>query len=100
MLTAHDVLQKTLREAGAEVPQNRGGRDLQLRKLDCAVITLLHDIRQSSDLEPIDTVAGIFIEGKLLYENAGFFEKTHIQICVCNQRQIKGVFRVHDSELA
>jgi hypothetical protein len=97
--TAHDVLLPTTREAGTELPQNAGGDDLWLRKLDCAVITMLHDIRQSENLEPVDTVAGVFIEGKRLYSTAGFYKKTHIQLCVCNPRQIQGVFRVGKGHL-
>lgn len=49
--------------------------------------------------QPFDTVKGIFTEGEPAYENAGFAEKTHVQICVRNQDCIKGVFRVPDSQL-
>jgi len=31
--------------------------------------------------------------------DAGFFEKTHIQICVRDKSSIKGVFRVSDDHL-
>jgi hypothetical protein len=34
-----------------------------------------------------------FIEGLPLYENAGFHEQTHIQICVRKPEQIIGYFR-------
>ena len=60
---------------------------------------MLHDIRKSGELEPVDTVAGVFVEGNKIYENAGFFEKTHIQICVRDPQLIKGVFRVPKDEL-
>ena len=33
-----------------------------------------------------------FWEGQKLYPNAGFREKNHIQICVCNPNCIKGYF--------
>ena len=33
-----------------------------------------------------------FWEGHSLYPNAGFAEKNHIQICVCNPNCIKGYF--------
>lgn len=33
-----------------------------------------------------------FCEGQELYPNAGFREKNHIQICVCNPNCIKGYF--------
>ena len=39
-----------------------------------------------------DTVRGFITEGAALYPGAGFHEKTHIKICVCNPAQIKGVF--------
>jgi hypothetical protein len=41
----------------------------------------------------------VFIEGAPIYEGSGFFEKTHIQIAVCNPDCIKGVFRVPDAQL-
>jgi hypothetical protein len=43
---------------------------------------------------PFDTVKGIFQEGAPIYQEAGFREKTHIQICVRDPECIKGVFRV------
>ena len=48
----------------------------------------------------IDSVKGIFVEGSPVYEDSGFFHKTHVQICVCNPDCIKGVFRVPDRFLA
>ena len=47
----------------------------------------------------IDTVKGVFIEGGAVYEGSRFYEKTHIQIAVCNPYCIKGVFRVPDAQL-
>ena len=44
------------------------------------------------NLRPFDTIRGLFQEGKPLYETSGFFEKTHIQICVRNPNCIKGFF--------
>ena len=70
-----------------------------LRPIDNAVIQMLHKIRRDRGETPIDTVKGVFIEGKPIYEGSGFYEKTHIQIAVCNPDCIKGVFRVPDSQL-
>lgn len=42
----------------------------------------------------MDTVRAVFTEGRPLYPNAGFFEKTHAQIALPNPACIKGVFRV------
>jgi hypothetical protein len=91
---------QTYEAAGSRLPENSGGSDLLLRKLDCAVIQMLHDIRRSKRQDPIDTVSGIFIEGDPIYEDSGFHEKTHIQICVRNPNVIKGVFRIRDDDLS
>ncbi len=40
----------------------------------------------------IDSVRGMFPEGELLYPNAGFREKNHIQLCVINPNCIIGYF--------
>jgi len=39
-------------------------------------------------------------EGEPIYESAGFYSKTHVQIAVCNPACIKGVFRVPKEQLA
>jgi hypothetical protein len=86
-------------KAGVEVPINTLGQDLLLRKLDCAVINHLHQVRESGSLPGFDTVRGVFIEGSRIYPDSGFFEKTHIQLCVRNLACIKGVFRVPGDQL-
>jgi hypothetical protein len=86
-------------EAGVRVPKNRGGNDRLRRELDCAVINHLHKVRDATALTPFDNVRGVFIEGERIYPEAGFFEKTHIQICVRNIACIKGVFRVSDDQM-
>jgi hypothetical protein len=91
---AHQHLSKLQTVAGAPLPINSGGNDRLVRKLDCAVITTLYDIRKNLGEPACDTVLGIFEEGGPLYENSGFRTKTHVQICVCNPAMIKGVFRV------
>ncbi|MBY0561729.1 MAG: hypothetical protein K2Q04_17970 [Hyphomicrobium sp.] len=88
--SAHGALTQILQQSEGEYPVNEPGRP----KLDCAVIRSLHDIRKNSDQPSIDTVLGIFFEGQPIYPNSYFYEKTHVQICVCNPSQIKGVFRV------
>jgi hypothetical protein len=87
-------LKEDLNEAGDDMPENVGGDDLLLRKLDCMVINYLHQSRKKFDQHPFDTVRAVFTEGEPLYPTAGFRRKTHIQICVRNQDCIKGVFRV------
>ena len=70
-----------------------------MRNLDCAVINHLHRLREDGGLRPFDTVRGVFLEGNPIYQDAGFRQKTHIQICVRNPDCIKGVFRVRAREL-
>jgi hypothetical protein len=81
--------------------QNKAGgnsKDLLLRYRDCAVIELLHASRERQQEPPFMSVRGMFTEGKPLYENAGFHEKNHIQICIRNPNCIKGYFRVLDPD--
>ena len=47
---------------------------------------------KKANAHPYDSVKGVFWEGQELYPNAGFREKNHIQICVCNPNCIKGYF--------
>ena len=35
----------------------------------------------------------MFVEGKALYDGAGFHDKTHVQIAIRNSGMIKGYFR-------
>lgn len=58
------------------------------------VLNFLHRARLESGQQPFDTVRAVFTEGEPLYPTAGFRRKTHIQICVRNPKNIKGVFRV------
>lgn len=86
---------------GKVSPQNKAvpGRqsDLPLRYLDCAVINYIHAIMRHKRLDPYETVRGAFVEGEPVYPEAGFREKTHIQISVCDHRCIKGYFRPIES---
>ena len=99
----YEILIKNLETYGYEIPKNkplRGGQDLIFRYLDCAVIETLHFSRTEEKLPPFDSVRGVFWEGDDLYENAGFKEKNHVQICIRNPNCIKGFFipREADSE--
>lgn len=87
------------KQAGIDPPKNTGGQDFLFRKLDCAVINHLHNIRVAAGLPSFDVVKGVFIEGSRIYPESGFFEKTHIQLCVRNFACIKGVFRVSEDQL-
>ena len=98
MKQAYGVLAARFAEGG--MPRNEGGDDLLKRYLDCAVIQALHEIRdeasaagEASSLAPYQTVRAAFREGNALYPDAGFHEKTHIQIAVRDFSCIKGYFR-------
>ncbi len=95
---AHKQLVEISKTANLQLPKN--SPDLLRRKLDCAVIQLVHKIRKDAGDPPIDSIKGIFIEGRPIYPDSGFHDKTHIQVCVCNPERIKGVFRVPKRFLA
>ena len=69
-----------------------GNSDLLIRKLDCAVVQTAKKINAKANSHSYDSVKGVFWEGHELYPNAGFREKNHIQICVCNPNCVKGYF--------
>ncbi len=75
---------------------NQPNSDRVLRFLDCAVIKRLHEIIEtqgkSQEIEPFDTVRGMFTEGGELYPTSGFNLKTHVQIAVLNFKCIRGLF--------
>lgn len=89
---AYDSLSQEFATLGARLPNNSA--DNLRRNLDCAVINRVHKIVGQAKMQPIQTVKGVFAEGELAYPGAGFHEKTHIQIAVCDPDCIKGVFRV------
>ncbi len=92
----YEQLEKTFAEDGMDIPENKkldsSGLPLK-RYLDRAVIELLHNLRaMDPQNKPFDSVRAVFTEGNLLYPNAGFYDKSHIQICVRNINCIKGFF--------
>jgi hypothetical protein len=88
-----------MERSSAPMPVNKGDHDLLQRHLDCAVINHIHFINERDSRNPFETVRGVFLEGERIYPTSGFFEKTHIQICVRNQANIKGIFRVPPDQL-
>ena len=95
---AYVALSKLYEAASEPLPANVGGDDRLQRRLDCTVIEMLNTTRESRNKQPFDTVRAAFVEGKPIYENAGFHQKTHIQLCVRNPRAIKGYFRLLDDD--
>ena len=96
---AHSSYISSYEKTGDAPPRNLLDEHYLRRPLDCAVFIQLHEIRENTAEQPVDTVRGVFVEGEPVYEGAGFREKTHIQICVCNISNIKGVFRVPEEQL-
>ena len=94
----YEWLKKSYEKSGDSLPVNRNvknNEDYLYRDLDCAVIEKIHEtIRQNPDLGlmPYDSVRGLFLEGKNVYEGACFKEKTHLQLCIVNPNCIKGYF--------
>ncbi len=79
---------------GLRLPANRSWEgELVIRRLDCAVIQFLHQSREGDGLPPFDVVRGAFPEGRPLYPNAGFLDRSHIQLCVRDTSSILGYFR-------
>jgi hypothetical protein len=89
---AYDNLAHVYEIAGEDLPSN--SEDLLQRRLDCAVIQHVHETWEEQNQPSIDTCRGVFVEGKTLYPNSGFYSKSHIQLAVHNLDCIKGVFRV------
>lgn len=92
---AYETLVELCKQAGKELPKNidiGSSSDKLIRKLDCSVIQTVHHINCDANKRAYDSVKGVFWEGNALYPNAGFAEKNHIQICVCNPNCIKGYF--------
>jgi hypothetical protein len=95
---AYKTLREMIAASGGDAPKN--SPDLLRRNLDCAVIRVLHGIRESEKSPALETIRGVFVEGSPLYSGGGIYAKTHIQICVCDPANIKGVFRVAKEFLA
>lgn len=94
---AFKAYEKLNRQAGTPLASN--SPDLLRRNLDCAVIRTLHGIRENAGGTSLDTLRGVFVEGKPLYAGPGFYAKTHIQLCVRNFECIKAVFYVPNQHL-
>ena len=99
IVQAHESLMKYYSRVGEVPPVNRLGDDLVLRDLDCAVVMHLHEVYEKQGLPPYETVKALFREGDPVYDKSGFYEKTHVQICVRDRAMIKGVFRVKAADL-
>lgn len=90
-----NVVLPSIGEGGTLInkPSKRGETgELMLRFLDCHVINALHQFNKSNGMQEFDSVRGAFWEGNEVYPTAGFREKSHIQLCICNPDCILGIF--------
>ncbi|MET7000434.1 hypothetical protein [Chitinophaga defluvii] len=94
----YNSLKKIVAKQGMTLPRNKHKKgtsnlwDKVLRELDCYVIENLHKVMKTANIRPFDSVRGVFIEGDAIYPDAGFYDKTHIQVCIRNPNCIKGFF--------
>ena len=95
LLDAYKYIEALSTLGGWELPRNsaRTNNVFLCRRLDCAVIKALHQLRAEYGAPPYDTVYGAFEEGEELYPGSGFRRKTHVQIAVRNSECIIGCFR-------
>lgn len=92
---AHGLFVEEQERSGLPIPENRsldGEPDKILRFLDRAVIQFLHEIFDAAGEAVFDSVRGLFPEGDELYPGAGFRDRNHIQIAVCNPELVLGLF--------
>lgn len=92
---SYSVLEADCQRRNEALVQNRackGSDETLLRVLDCAVIEMLHKMREKIEEKPYDSVRAVFFEGNVAYPTAGFREKNHIQLCIRNPNCIKGFF--------
>lgn len=104
----HYEMAVAYKAASREMPQNKDlpqdkYKDKILRELDCAVIERMHEKHSEQAQEEIqekgftkgkifDSTRAVFTEGGPVFEGAGLFEKSHIQICIRNPNCILGFF--------
>jgi len=103
-----EIMAASYQVLGKPLPQNKDlpndtHKDKILRELDCTAIEFMHfeilkqiqkDIKEKgiSEYSLFDSTRGVFTEGGPVFEGAGIFEKSHIQICIRNLNCIKGFF--------
>ena len=91
--SVYQTVEQSAESKNQAMPANSGGGDRFLRRLDCAVIQALHEIREEQDEPPIDSLRGLFQEGSEIYPGSSFCRGNHVQICVRNRDCIKGYFQ-------
>ena len=97
LIEGYSLFVKESLELNKPIPQNKNyskskGNDKVLRYLDCAVIEYTQKFLQKKGEKPFDSIRAVFVEGDPIYPDAGFHDKSHIQICIINPNCIKGIF--------
>jgi hypothetical protein len=91
---AYPGLEALLRRQGKALPENGGGPpDHKLRRRDCAVMNWYLQAVEDQQGIRYDTVRCGFVEGRPLYEGAGIYRESHVQLAVRTPAAIVGVFR-------
>lgn len=90
---AHAELRDAMVASGSQMPINKGGDDLLLRPLDCAVFRALHKFRELNGEIQFQSVRSPFLEGASLFDGTLIKRETHVQISVLDSSCIKGYFR-------
>jgi hypothetical protein len=98
LAVAYEEWLEIFRASGRQPPTNLvgrgGGDDLLLRHRDCAVLNWYMRLldQRSTTSYFYQTVRGVFVEGAPVYDGAGIYTKTHVQISVRDSRCILGYF--------
>lgn len=96
-LSAFKSLESSQRKTNQRMPENKAadGDDttVLLRRLDCAVFTLLHELRNEQGLPQVQAIRAAFYQGKPLAKSTSEFrEQTHMQIALCDNACVAGWF--------
>jgi len=85
---AFNDLKLVYENAGKPLPINNDN----VRRLDCAVIRMLHYSNNTSGNAKYDTVRCAFNEGGPIFPGSNFSKKGHIEVSVLNSDNIKGYY--------
>jgi hypothetical protein len=96
--TAYGEFVQVIEASGVPMPRNEPAhpedQDLVKRKLDCAVVNFLHQVREERKEIAFDTVRCPFMEGGALFDGSKIYSRTHVQWCVRDPaRSIFAYFR-------
>ena len=88
----YDSLRENLEQSGQRIPENTGGQDSLVRKLDCAMINWTLTALSAMGGPVFQSVRGVFQEGGAAYEGSSIRKKSHIQIAIRDEACIMGYF--------